>query len=76
MIRTPGDQLGRSTAIRLLPQSQWVTVHLDDDCDADTLLGLVILALRAHAGCKGASAPPPCGLTRVTFSDRSEQHPQ
>ncbi|MFF4794806.1 luciferase family protein [Streptomyces sp. NPDC001276] len=75
VIRTLGDQLGRSTAIRLLPQSQWVTVHLDHDRDADTLLGLVSLALRAHASCTDASAPP-CNLNRITFPDRNDQYLQ
>nr|WP_258308805.1 hypothetical protein [Streptomyces sp. NWU339] len=76
LIQTLGDRLGCSTAIRRLPQSQWVTVHLDDDCAADTLPGLVSPALRAPAGGTGASTPPPCHLHHVTFPDRSEQHPQ
>ncbi|MEV7978277.1 luciferase family protein [Streptomyces sp. NPDC086519] len=50
MIRRLGDQLRRSTAIRLLAESQWATVHLDDDADTDTLLSLVSAALQGAHG--------------------------
>ncbi|MEU9382461.1 luciferase family protein [Streptomyces sp. NPDC048279] len=70
MIRRLGDQLRRSTAIRLLPESQWVTVHLDNDADTDTLLSLVSAALQAHTACAGAA--PGCNWNRVTFPDRRD----
>ncbi len=40
--------LRASTAIRLLPGSRWVTVHLDCDADVHLLLSLVSMALQAH----------------------------
>ncbi|MEU1787689.1 luciferase family protein [Streptomyces sparsogenes] len=70
-IRHLATHLGRSTAIRLVPDSQWVTVHLDTERDADVLLSLVSVALNAHARCAGA-APRRCNLNRVTFPDRRD----
>jgi hypothetical protein len=43
-----GAELDRSTAIRLHPTSEWITVHLDCPSDADLLLALVSVALRVH----------------------------
>jgi hypothetical protein len=42
-------QFARSTAIRLHPTSEWITVHLDCPTDADLLLALVSVALHVHA---------------------------
>lgn len=47
-IRRFQDELKNSTAVRLVPDSQWVTIHLDCDSDIDLLLTLASLALQAH----------------------------
>lgn len=62
------DDLRASTAVRLVPGSQWVTVHLDCDTDVDLLMSLVSMALKAHpAGPAPASA---CNFHRVTVVPR------
>jgi len=66
-----------STAIRLVPGSRWVTIHLDCDADVDLLLSLVSVALKAHAHPGGLplSADPPtavCNFHRVTVLPRDE----
>jgi hypothetical protein len=58
------EELDRSTAVRLHPESPWVTVHLDCDSDADLLVSLVSVALRAHAGTAARPAAA-CNLGRV-----------
>ncbi|MCX5247553.1 DUF5519 family protein [Streptomyces sp. NBC_00201] len=66
-----------STAIRLVPGSRWVTIHLDCDADVDLLLSLVSVALKAHTG---AQSPPAateplmtvCNFHRVTVLQRDE----
>lgn len=72
--------LGGSTAIRLVPGSRWVTVHLDCDADVDLLLSLTSIALKAHqsrppadlvAGLSGPSGPAGCNYHRVTVLPRS-----
>jgi luciferase-like monooxygenase len=64
--RICGD-LAESTAIRMVPGSRWVTVHLDCDADVDLLLSLVSVALQAHqAGPASGSAPTACNYRRVT----------
>ncbi|MEU9310235.1 luciferase family protein [Streptomyces sp. NPDC048256] len=40
--------LRHSSAIRLLPGSPWVTVHLECETDIDLLMTLVSAALQAH----------------------------
>jgi hypothetical protein len=60
--------LRASTAIRLLPGSRWVTVHLDCDADVDLLLSLVSVALRAHE--THASPSSGCNLHRVMLVPR------
>ncbi|MEU6256677.1 luciferase family protein [Streptomyces sp. NPDC047043] len=63
-----------STAIRLVPGSRWVTVHLDCDADVDLLLSLVSVALKAHqspAGSDGSLAAV-CNHHRVTVLPRHE----
>ncbi|WP_328559160.1 luciferase family protein [Streptomyces coelicoflavus] len=74
--------LGGSTAIRLVPGSRWVTVHLDCDADVDLLLSLTSIALKAHqsrspadlapgpTGTSGHSVPG-CNFHRVTVLPRS-----
>ncbi|MPY56605.1 luciferase domain-containing protein [Streptomyces spongiae] len=62
-------ELGRSTAIRVLPASPWVTVRLDCVTDADVLLSLTSVALQAHSTTSytGSAPQPPCNLNRVTI---------
>jgi Family of unknown function (DUF5519) len=61
-------ELDQSTAVRLHPGSEWATLHLDCSGDADLLITLVSVALKAHVGA-GAAGPPspsaPCNLARV-----------
>jgi hypothetical protein len=61
-----------STAIHLVPGSRWVTVHLDCDADVDLLLGLVSVALKAHAARPERTAPGGCNFRRVTVLARDE----
>jgi hypothetical protein len=65
-----------STAIRLVPGSRWVTVHLDCDADVDLLLSLVSVALKAHQnGPLPAGTPTAvCNFHRVTVLERDEPH--
>ncbi|WP_031033697.1 luciferase family protein [Streptomyces sp. NRRL F-5650] len=75
--------LGASTAIRLVPGSRWVTVHLDCDADVDLLLSLTSIALKAHQsrppadpadgrpGSPGTAVPAGCNFHRVTVLPRS-----
>jgi hypothetical protein len=61
-------ELEQSTAVRLHPGSEWVTVHLDCTGDADLLVTLVSVALKAHSPAEPPSAPPAdglCNLARV-----------
>ncbi|MEU6218963.1 luciferase family protein [Streptomyces sp. NPDC047022] len=64
--------LAESTAIRMVPGSRWVTVHLDCDADVDLLLSLVSVALQAHqAGpAHPGSTPAACNFHRVTVLPR------
>ncbi|MEV8542020.1 luciferase family protein [Streptomyces sp. NPDC051572] len=64
--------LSESTAIRIIPGSRWVTVHLDCETDVDLLLSLVSVALKAHAGGPPAGSPPMtgCNFHRVTLVPR------
>ncbi|MGW1543002.1 luciferase domain-containing protein [Streptomyces sp. NPDC002309] len=60
-----------SSAIRLVPGSRWVTVHLDCETDVDLLLGLVSVALQAQEEPPGEPAPSAgCNLHRVTVLRR------
>ncbi|GAA4083704.1 luciferase family protein [Streptomyces shaanxiensis] len=68
------DDLRESTAIRLLPGSNWVTVHLDCDTDVDLLMSLVSAALKAHQHRLSPAGPPAgdeCNFRRVTVLPRS-----
>jgi hypothetical protein len=47
-IRRFEHDLKGSTAIRLVPGSDWVTIHLECDSDIDLLVTLVSAALQAH----------------------------
>ncbi|MET7383774.1 luciferase family protein [Streptomyces sp. NPDC005529] len=47
-IRRYEDHLKDSTAVRMVPGSRWVTIHLEVDSDIDLLLTLVSVALQAH----------------------------
>lgn len=68
------DDLQESTAIRLVPGSDWVTVHLDCDTDVDLLMSLVSAALKAHQQrpCPaGRRAGDECNFRRVTVLPRA-----
>lgn len=71
-LRRFAADLAESTAIRLLPGSRWVTVHLDCDTDIDLLQTLVSVALKAHQGGPAPEDLPPggCNLHRVTVLPR------
>ncbi|KUN79230.1 luciferase family protein [Streptomyces griseoruber] len=47
-IRRYERDLRRSTAIRLIPGSHWVTVRLECEADVSLLMTLMSAALRAH----------------------------
>ncbi|MGW1507067.1 luciferase domain-containing protein [Streptomyces mirabilis] len=47
-IRRFEEHLTGASAVRLVPGSQWVTLHLDVAADIDLLMTLVSLALQAH----------------------------
>ncbi|WP_157858058.1 luciferase family protein [Streptomyces durhamensis] len=70
-LRSPYDEK-EMTAVRLVPGSRWVTVHLDCDGDVDLPMSLVSIALQAHqAVCPFVDAPPAvCNFRRVTVLDR------
>ncbi|MFC3572503.1 luciferase family protein [Streptomyces yaanensis] len=71
--RFSGD-LAESTAIRMVPGSLWVTVHLDCDADVDLLLSLVSVALKAHqASPPGSPSPTACNFRRVTVLSRDRE---
>ncbi|KPI16948.1 hypothetical protein OK074_1741 [Actinobacteria bacterium OK074] len=63
-----------STALRLVPGSRWVTVHLDCDTDVDLLLSLVSVALQAHQTVASAPDGPGelCNFQRVTVVARDD----
>ncbi|GGT28067.1 luciferase domain-containing protein [Streptomyces chromofuscus] len=71
-IRRIAQDLSVSTAIRLVPGSRWVTVHLDCDTDVDLLMSLVSVALHAHQERFPAepAAPAGCNFHRVTVLRR------
>ncbi|MCW7942910.1 hypothetical protein AAW14_12915 [Streptomyces hygroscopicus] len=66
------DILARSTAIRVVPGSLWVTVRLDCDADVDLLMSLVSVALQAHQTRPSPGSTPPegCNFHRVTVLPR------
>ncbi|MET8982952.1 luciferase family protein [Streptomyces sp. NPDC004539] len=64
--------LRASTAIRLLPGSRWVTVHLDCESDADLLVSLVSMALQAHQSAPPGEEGTRCNLHRVMLVPRDE----
>jgi len=71
--RFSGD-LAESTAIRMVPGSLWVTVHLDCDADVDLLSSLVSVALKAHqASPPGSPSPTACNFRRVTVLSRDRE---
>ncbi|MFI9261874.1 luciferase family protein [Streptomyces sioyaensis] len=47
-IRCFEDNLRGSSAIRLVPDSHWVTIHLECNANVDLLLTLTSVALQAH----------------------------
>ncbi|KUL20525.1 luciferase family protein [Streptomyces regalis] len=72
-IRRFHDDLRDSTAIRLVPGSGWVTVHLDCDTDVDLLMSLVSAALQAHQSRPSPAGRPAgneCNFHRVTVLPR------
>ncbi|CAL9505905.1 luciferase domain-containing protein [Streptomyces sp. enrichment culture] len=71
-LRRWSADLGASSAIRLVPGSGWVTVHLDCDTDVDLLLSLVSMALKAQQADGACSGACGCNLHRVTVLPRLE----
>ncbi|GGW54566.1 MULTISPECIES: luciferase domain-containing protein [Streptomyces] len=75
-IRRIHSDLMESTAVRVVPGSRWVTVHLDCDTDVDLLMSLVSVALKAHLSQGPVTAPAPsphtCNLHRVTLVPRDD----
>jgi hypothetical protein len=66
-------ELDHSTALRLHPDSPWVTVHLDCGGDADLLVSLVSVALKANAADgpgAGSRVGTVCNLARVDVLSR------
>ncbi|MFF3846448.1 luciferase family protein [Streptomyces sp. NPDC002328] len=53
------------SAVRLVPGSQWVTLHLDGTADIDLLMTLVSLALQAHQ-----AWPDPSDSSRARCNDQ------
>ncbi|MER6356134.1 luciferase family protein [Streptomyces sp. NPDC001634] len=71
--RISGD-LAESTAIRMVPGSRWVTVHLDCDADVDLLLSLVSMALQAHQTWPhSGNSPSSCNFHHVTVLSRDRE---
>ncbi|CAM5486257.1 luciferase domain-containing protein [Streptomyces aurantiogriseus] len=68
--------LRESTAVRLVPGSRWVTVHLDCDADVDLLMSLVSMALKAHLAEAPGTGPTSasCNFHRVTLVPRDEPY--
>jgi len=70
-IRRFHDDLEGSTAVRLIPGSRWVTVHLDCETDVDLLMSLVSMALKAHQSGLAPAGPAECNFHRVTVVPRA-----
>jgi hypothetical protein len=60
-------ELVQCSAVRLRPDSPWVTVVVECDADADLLMTLVSAALQAHAAQWPASEPVPCDIDQSTI---------
>ena len=69
-IRRFHADLQESTAVRLVPGSRWVTVHLDCETDVDLLMSLVSMALKAHQTGRAPAGPAGCNFHRVTVVPR------
>ncbi|WP_328748877.1 DUF5519 family protein [Streptomyces sp. NBC_00285] len=69
-IRRFHDDLQESTAVRLIPGSGWVTVHLDCETDVDLLMSLVSMALKTHQAALTPAGPAECNFHRVTVVPR------
>ncbi|WP_063770160.1 luciferase domain-containing protein [Streptacidiphilus melanogenes] len=61
------ERLRESTAVRLHPDSGWVTVLVECDADIDLLATLVSVALQANAAQHPAPVPTPCNFQRTTI---------
>ncbi|WP_419249299.1 luciferase family protein [Streptomyces canus] len=74
-IRRFQDHLTGSAAVRLVRDSQWVTLHLDGNGDVDLLMTLVSLALQAHQAWPVPGDVPhaECKITNVGPSARESQ---
>ncbi|WP_330309493.1 MULTISPECIES: luciferase family protein [unclassified Streptomyces] len=64
-IRRFEDHLKGATAVRMVPGSRWVTIHLEVDTDIDLLLTLVSLALQAHQ-----TSPVPVDTPSASCNDQ------
>jgi hypothetical protein len=71
-IRRFHHNLSGSSAIHLVPGSDWVTVHLDCEADVDLLLSLLSIALKAHQASPADRGPrlAGCNFHRVRVLPR------
>ncbi|MFC1429802.1 luciferase family protein [Streptacidiphilus sp. N1-3] len=60
-------ELEQSTAVRLHPGTDWITLHLDCDRDAELMVSLVSVALQAHARPRPESSASPCNRGHITI---------
>jgi hypothetical protein len=61
------EHLALCSAVRLRPDSPWVTVVVECDTDADLLMTLVSAALQAHGAQWPTSEPVPCDIDQSTI---------
>lgn len=63
------EELGHSTAVRLVPGSGWVTVILGCDSDADLVISLASVALRAqtHRAAGAGAGAGVCNLDHISI---------
>ncbi|WP_372350878.1 luciferase family protein [Streptomyces sp. KL116D] len=74
-IRRFEDHLREASPAQLVPNSPWVTLHLDAAADIDLLATLVSLALQAHRSWPvlGNGTPARCNASRSSSSPRGNQ---
>ncbi|WP_052434917.1 luciferase domain-containing protein [Streptacidiphilus melanogenes] len=61
------DELELCSAVRLRPDSPWVTVVVECDTDADLLMTLVSAALQAHSAQRPMPETAPCDIDQSTI---------
>ena len=62
-----GEELGQSTAVRLVAGSDWVTVLLDGDSDADLVVTLASVARQANARRPGGTGDGACNQGHISI---------